>query len=798
MTPSPVAASPSGRRLHPSALSRAGLLVLLVPAIVVAAAACSGDEFHATPSPTAGAGGDGGGGAGAAGGAGASGGDAGAGAMGGSPTTAGSGGDAGAGGDGATAGSGGAGGGAGEAGSAGTSGAAGSSGAGGDAGTAGSSGAGAAGSAGSTSQDPCQILYVTAAGKADGALAGCSEKNPLGSLSAALERAAQRSPALPQVTEIRMCGGAYTEASTIAIGRAIAIHGGYACDSSPWSAPTDANATPTTISYSSTIGVRIDAPPSGGTVELTTIAFVPLGDAPVASATIGLQVTGGAPTVRRTHFFPPKSAGVSAAFGSVGLWLMSGAGGTFTANTFEAGPGTFTGAGDTIVAGSVGAILQAPASKLSFKRNTILGGTGTSSDVSRPGSIGLVVVASAASPISLDDNIVTGGTGRFAGAAAPTDAFLGSVGVAIAPGGLSKMEDVTLTGGAISPGSIESNDYTSNDPSFLGIDGRAAGVVARAPADLPQLPVTLERVRVYGGDVSAKDKQIARGTTFGILSANSRISLHSSLVHGGGVGNQTRYTRAVLSASSTWTIHGSTLLPGIASPAPPPNPLPIPDDPFSRGNALGFFLSGAGNDVTIRSSILPALVGPTAAFYGEGDEACGDTPGKGYLVRGSGLYWVPPYPDGDGKLAFFASGTQGLSAETTCIYEEHAPTELSATKRTKAHFAGENTDSVVAIEVAESQSTVAVPGAPPTILGCGTTKDCLKQLFSAYKPGETNPGMVLDTSGANSVVFTPACGTKVPNVFHAGGALFGAVDLDLTGTQRAGTIAPGAFDTSCP
>jgi hypothetical protein len=758
--------------------------------------ACSGDDFNAQPGNA--------GGAGSSGGAGAAGGSAGASQAGaaGESGSAGSGaGDQGGAAGTSTAGAGGTGtagdsaGGSGDGGSGGGGGTAGDGGTGSGAGGSAGMGGGDAGAAGTDGNDACQILYVSTKGKATGALAGCTELNPLGSLDEALQRAADRIKPLPPVTEIQLCGGDYDRTSPLVLDRAIAIHGGYDCSKAAWTPPTDGNTTPTTFRYTSAIGVDIAKLSSGdGAIQLTDVTFQAVDSkTPLTEGTIGLSLRAGATaTVRRARFLARQAQASGPRWGSVGVSLAEGASGTLSNNVFEGGPGSLV-AGPTALFGSAGALLDRPAATLVFDKNTVRGGAGATDTPTRPGSVGLLLLGGDAD-VLLQDDVVTANTGRYVGAGSPDTnvvsfPFTASVGFGFQPVTQTSSGTATVLRGSIAAGTAESVSFDGGpNPNFFGLDARTVGVVVQS-SEVPGVPpkVVLEQTRIYGGDVARGGVGLLKGSTFGLQTTNADVKLHSSLVHGGGILGNTAYARAAESNSSTWTIDGATLLPGI--PTLPPGTELSPAS-FSSANAVGFFLRGKANQLTIRSTVLAALDASTGAFYGEGDEACGTLTGVGYEVKATNLYWLAPAASQTPPLGFFAGGTQPGNG-SDCLSLVTAP-EGPSTDGNAVHFPpGAGPASIQVFGGA------IVSNDPPTIGGCTDTLSCLQVAFPGYAPAQHDTAIVLSRSDTKGATFRLAC-DGVPAVLKKGGTVASSPDLDLTGAARSGQIAPGAFDTTCP
>jgi hypothetical protein len=675
------------------------------------------------------------------------------------------------------------------------------------AGQAGVSGAGAGGAAGtnagaggSDDKDACQILYVRKDGKATGPFAGCTELNALESLDEALKRAADREKSLPAVTEIRVCGGEYQRTVPLVIDRAIAIHGGYDCSQTPWLAATNGSTTATTIHYSSAIGVDLSSP-ANDAAELTDLTFQASDEQvpPQTDSSIGLWLRPGASaTVRRTRFLARGSQVSGQRWGSLGLYVGEGAGGTISNNRFEGGPGLVL-ASEKALLGSGGAFLDRPAAGLAFQKNTVRGGAGQSQDANVPGSVGLLLVGGKATT-QLSDNILLAGTGRYVGEA-PVDtsvqtlSFVGSVGLSITSANASSTASAAITEGSIAGGTAESvNLVGGSKPTFTGVRCQSVGVAIQGgqQASVP-LSAAFDQVRVYAGDVDQTVAGVATASTFGLLTNTADVRLHSSLVHGGGILATTAYTRAVWSTSSTWTIEGTTVLPGI--PTLTGGKVESPES-FNTANAIGFFLGGKGNVLTIRSTLIAALKGSTGAFYGEGDDTCGDVAGLGYVVNASRLYWMAPDALAKEPLGFFAGGTEGTTKGTKdCIYLATAPDDTTPQDRLLAHFPVAAPPQPQSVQIFGGALALVTP---PTIGSCSDTPTCLAQVFPTYAPAAHDIGIVTNPDGAKGTTFRPVCSDAVPLVLHNGGSLATTPDLDLTGVARGGAVSPGAFDTSCP
>jgi hypothetical protein len=299
-------------------------------------------------------------------------------------------------------------------------------------------------------------------------------------------------------------------------------------------------------------------------------------------------------------------------------------------------------------------------------------------------------------------------------------------------------------------------------------------------ASLPSLPVTFDHVRLYGGDLQAPSTN-ATGQrfpqSFALFAANAAIELHSSLLHGGGLGGTTPFPRTVALRAAT-SVKGdyTTLLSGLASL-----------DPQSQVGAMNqvvFAMNGANIAVELTKSLLVGTDDVSYAISSGGDacHAVNDAlPGFTFQTTDSVYVHHQKLNDLGAIPGTFAIGEPGCPTATTAFQ--------ATPEQTMGHLSGNLVQVVGAVD---NEGTKA-----PLLAGCDDAASCLQTLFPKYT--KKDKGQLI---GVANVALRADCSTKVPNVVTGAGpatALSDEAKLDLVGKDRstAARVGPGAF-LSCP
>jgi hypothetical protein len=725
--------------------SASSLLPGTVALCLTAGVACTGDSFRAVPAGEAGQGQGGDGGAIGAG-------------MGGTPA-AGAGGDA-----------------AGAAGAFGES----SAGAGGQTASAGAAGTGmgmgGAPVGGSGGAGGCGTLFVK-----EGSLPnndGCGESTPLPSLSAALTLA----KTLGGIKEVRVCAGNYPEPATLVLDRDIALRGSFDCPQNAagaWKDPPKKAAGATSqLLFGSATAVRFEAGVGRGAALEGFVLGASAGP-PDGTPSIVIDIAGGAsPTVRFNRVLGSKLTAAAPGFGAAGVRIGLDSGALLDGNVIGSfiGRGTVSATGTAAAAGSVGLYLDRPGLGLVIQNNEIAPAAGIALDSATIGTVGVFLRLGAES-VALKDNQILPSEGRFEGGNIKDAAKSVTLGVGLlvrrAPEAPATASALDVSGGAIA-------GPLGTSVPLTGLVGVAVspsvfGVYLGTPGT-PKLDATFDRVRLYGGDLSAPSTAATGQRTpqsFGVFATNTSLTMHSSLLHGGGLLGTTPFPRAaLLSGPATFTGDYLTAVAGRAQIEPSSEQVAL--------NEVLFLLGGPSVKVALTNSL---LVGPDdpafAVFGGEGtcQKPASSEPNYSFTTSGSVYFHHQDLASPTNKQGAFVSGIDGCPMVSTVAG--------ATSEATAGHIVGD----LVQVVGAVGNETVQVPA----IKGCGDAKACLSVVFPNYTYTDKKQVLAL----AN-VALRPSCATAVPDVLTGSApasSLPTEAVFDLVGNDRskAGRVGPGAL-----